>query len=370
MTVLNNTAPSNTVPKSSMQAIAYAEFHVEDTVKSAEKLVDGYGFTIDERYRRPGSGLECVLLVHGGVRLVLSRAISPTHPAAEYVRRHGDGVAVIGVLCDDAQAALADAAAHGAQVISAEDAAIAGFGDVAIRFVERTDPIMAELPGAVIDADADADAREVPLELIDHVAVCVPAGALHPTVAFCEQALGLRPIFSEYIEVGAQAMDSIVVQSASGAVTFTLLEPDTRRQAGQIDTFLDSHGGAGVQHLAFRTSDIATAVRIYNARDVEFLTTPSAYYDLLEERIGGTRIPTDVLRELNVLVDQDHDGQLFQIFTRTTHPRRTFFMELIERRGAGTFGTANIKALYQAVERQNADAAADTDADTDMDADR
>jgi 4-hydroxymandelate synthase len=361
MTVLDNTAPSNTVPKNTMQAIAYAEFHVEDTVKSAEKLVDGYGFTIDERYRRPGSGLDCVLLVHGGVRLVLSRAISPTHPAAEYVRRHGDGVAVIGVLCDDAQAALAGAAAHGAQVISAADATIAGFGDMAIRFVDRTDPVMAELPGT----DIDGGALEVPLELIDHVAVCVPSGALHPTVAFCEQVLDLRPIFSEYIEVGVQAMDSIVVQSALGAVTFTLLEPDTRRQPGQIDTFLDSHGGAGVQHLAFRTSDIATAVRTYSARDVEFLTTPSAYYDLLEERIGGTRIPTDVLRELNVLVDQDHDGQLFQIFTRTTHPRRTFFMELIERRGAGTFGTANIKALYQAVERQNADAAADTDMDAD-----
>jgi 4-hydroxymandelate synthase len=332
-----------------MQAIAYAEFHVEDTVKSAEKLVDGYGFTIDERYRRPGSGLECVLLVHGGVRLVLSSAVSPTHPAAEYVRRHGDGVAVIGVLCDDAQVALADAVARGAQVISAEDATIAGFGDMAIRFVERTDPAMAELP----DADVDA-AREVPLELIDHVAVCVPSGALHPTVAFCEQALGLRPIFSEYIEVGAQAMDSIVVQSASGAVTFTLLEPDTRRQPGQIDTFLDSHGGAGVQHLAFRTSDIATSVRTFSSREVEFLTTPGTYYDVLEERVGATRIPAEVLRELNVLVDRDHGGQLFQIFTRATHPRRTFFLELIERRGAGTFGTANIKALYQAVERQNA----------------
>lgn len=335
-----------TVSDVSMQAIAYAEFHVEDPVKSAARLVDGYGFRVDERYQRPGSGLECSLLVHGGVRLVLSSAVSPSHPAAEYVRRHGDGVAAIAVLCDDAQAACAQAAARGARVVSAEDATIAGFGDTVIRFVEPSDPALAELP-----ADADADD---PLELIDHVAVCVPAGELHSTVAVCEQALGLRPIFGEYIEVGAQGMDSIVVQSPSGAVTFTLLEPDTRRQPGQIDAFLDAHSGAGVQHLAFRTSDISTAVRTFGDREVEFLSTPGAYYDLLEERIGSTRIPTDVLRELNVLVDQDHDGQLFQIFTRTTHPRRTFFLELIERRGAGTFGTANIKALYQAVERQNA----------------
>lgn len=330
-----------------MLAVAYAEFHVEDPVKSAARLVDGYGFRVDGRYQRPGSGLECALLVHGGVRLVLSSATAPTHPAAEYVRRHGDGVAVIAVLCDDAQAACAQAAQRGARVISAPDATIAGFGDTAIRFVEPSDPALAQFPGA------DTDAPGL-LELIDHVAVCVPYGELHSTVAACEQALDLRPIFSEYVEVGVQAMDSVVLQSPSGAVTFTLLEPDTRRQPGQIDAFLDAHGGAGVQHLAFRTGDIATAVRTFGEREVEFLSTPGAYYDLLAERIGAAGIPIGVLRELNVLVDQDHDGQLFQIFTRTTHPRRTFFLELIERRGAGTFGTANIKALYQAVERQNA----------------
>jgi 4-hydroxymandelate synthase len=276
------------------------------------------------------------------VRLILSSAASPSHPAAEFVRRHGDGVAVIAVLCDDARAAVDEAVRRGARLLSAEDATIAGFGDTAIRFVEPGDPALATAaPGGL-------------LELIDHVAVCVSAGELQDTVAFCVQALGLQPIFSEYIEIGAQAMDSVVMQSRSGAVTFTLLEPDTTRQPGQIDAYLDAHGGAGVQHLAFRTGDIATAVRTFSAAEIEFLTTPAAYYDLLEERIGQTRIPTGVLRKLNVLVDQDHDGQLFQIFTRTTHPRRTFFLELIERRGAGTFGTANIKALYQAVERQNA----------------
>jgi 4-hydroxymandelate synthase len=335
-----------TVSENSMQAIAYAEFHVEDPVKAAARLVDGYGFAVDERYRRPDSGLDSTLLVHGGVRLVLSAAASPSHPAAEYVRRHGDGVAVVAMLCDDARAACDEAARCGARVISAEDSTIAGFGDTALRFVEASDPALA---GPVGDGAGGGL-----LEVIDHVAVVVPAGELHPTVAFCEEALDLRPIFSEYVEVGAQAMDSVVVQSPSGAVTFTLLEPDTSRQPGQIDAYLDAHGGAGVQHLAFRTGDIATAVRTFSGREVEFLSTPAAYYDVLEERLGPTRIPADVLRDLNVLVDQDHDGQLFQIFTRTTHPRRTFFLELIERRGAGTFGTANIKALYQAVERQNA----------------
>ncbi len=171
---------------------------------------------------------------------------------------------------------------------------------------------------------------------------------------FCEAALGMHRIFGEYIEVGEQAMDSSVVQSASGEVTFTLIEPDTSRRSGQIDTFLADHDGAGVQHLAFRTGDIAAAVRSARDRGVAFLTTPGTYYDALAERLGATAIPVETLRELDVLVDQDHGGQLFQIFARSTHPRRTYFVELIERQGAGTFGTANIKALYEAVERQRA----------------
>jgi 4-hydroxymandelate synthase len=174
-----------------------------------------------------------------------------------------------------------------------------------------------------------------------------------PTVEFCERVLGLRPIFGDFIEVGAQAMDSVVVQSESGDVTFTLLEPCTDREPGQIDAFLAAHEGPGVQHLALRTDDIAAAVRSLGARGVEFLTTPAAYYDELDRRLGPTGFQTAELRELHVLVDQDHGGRLFQIFSRSAHPRRTFFFELIERRGASTFGTANIKALYEAVERQN-----------------
>ncbi len=344
-----------------MRDIAYAEFYVEDTVKAAAALVDGYGFALDEGFGRPGSGLDSALLVNGGVRLVLSAAQSPTHPAAEFVRRHGDGVAVLAVVCDNARAACAQAVARGARVVSEPDHTIAVFGDMALRFVEPCDPVLTAAPeGAGAgprsgsgSGPGSAAAVPGPLEVIDHVAVCIPAGELRSTVEFCERALGLRPIFGEYIEVGEQAMDSVVVQSPSGTVTFTLLEPDASRRPGQIDAFLGAHRGAGVQHLAFRTGDIAAAVRGFGAREVEFLTTPGAYYDLLEERLGPTGIPTGVLRELNVLVDPDHDGQLFQIFARSTHRRRTFFFELIERRGAGTFGTANIKALYQAVERQN-----------------
>lgn len=327
-----------------IHAITHIEYHCTDAAQSAADLITGFGFAPDTRQPEQRPGVHSVHLHQGGIRLRLSSAAAPDHPVAEFVRRHGDGVAVIALGCTDPQAALERAERHGGRVLDRDGGLVAGFGDVALRFVADgpADP-EPEQPGALLDA-------------LDHAAICVPAGELAPAVRFCEAALGFHRIFGEYIEVGAQAMDSSVVQSGSGAVTFTLIEPDTSRQPGQIDTFLDAHAGTGVQHLAFRTHDIATAVRTFGERGVEFLTTPSAYYDGLAERLGSTAIPVPVLRELDVLVDQDHGGQLFQIFTRSVHSRRTFFLELIERQGAGTFGTANIKALYEAVERQNAPA--------------
>ncbi|HEY3869857.1 MAG TPA: 4-hydroxyphenylpyruvate dioxygenase [Actinocrinis sp.] len=348
-----------------IQRVAYAEFHVEDARKSADQLVSGYGFRIEDGYRRPGfggpgPGPDSVLLVHGGVRLVVTGAagVPADHPVAEFVRRHGDGVAVIGVLCDDARAACADAISRGAHLVDSDALSIALFGDVTLRFVQPDDPVLADavasVPAPSTPAPPQVEPPGGPFAAIDHVAVCVPSGRLAPTVEFCERTLGLRRIFSEYIEIGRQGMDSVVVQSGSGEVTFTLLEPAAGRRPGQIDAFLAAHEGAGVQHLALRTGDIARAVRAFGSRDVDFLTTPAEYYDALEARLGPTGIPLEALRGLNVLVDQDHGGQLFQIFASSVHPRRTYFFELIERRGAGTFGTANIRALYEAVERRRA----------------
>jgi 4-hydroxymandelate synthase len=325
-----------------IQGIAHIEYHCADAEQTAAELAACYGFAREPGPAGAGHGVRTVELGQGGIRLRLSSAADPGHPVARFVRQHGEGVAVIALGCLDPRAALDRAVRHGAR--ETEPGLVAGFGDVALRFVAAQQPPPSAPDGL--------------LEALDHVAICVPAGELAPAVRFCEAALGFHRIFGEYIEVGAQAMDSSVVQSASGAATFTLIEPDTTRLPGQIDTFLDSHQGTGVQHLAFRTADIATAVRTFRGRGVEFLSTPAAYYQQLEQRLGRTAIPVRTLRELDILVDQDHGGQLFQIFTRSVHPRRTFFLELIERQGAGTFGTANIKALYEAVERQSATASA------------
>lgn len=159
-------------------------------------------------------------------------------------------------------------------------------------------------------------------------------------------------IFTEYITVGTQAMDSQVVQSSSGAITLTLLEPDTSRDPGQLDEFVKNFGGGGVQHVAFTSDDIVGSVRRMGAHGTEFLKTPPAYYRLLAERMQPNGHSIEDLLATNVLADEDQNGQLFQLFARSVLPRNTLFFEVIERVGARTFGTRNISSLYEAVEME------------------
>lgn len=342
-----------------VSGIDHVEFYVADAEQAAALLrteygmrVHGHSTTADHR---------SVLLGQGDIRLLVTEGTTDRHPASTFVARHGDGPATIALATDDPDAALTEAVAAGAVPMTtsldtaldsappASQVRITAFGDVAHTFVRPGE--LTETMGAA--PEPDAGALDL-LDVLDHVAVCVPDGQLEPTVRFYQDVLGFGLIFQEYIEVGDQAMNSQVVQSPSGGVTLTLLEPDTTRTPGQIDDFVRSHDGAGVQHLALRTDDIATGVRTLGERGVRFLTTPGSYYHELERRLGHIGLPVDTLRDLNILVDQDNEGELFQIFAQSTHPRRTFFFEIIERRHALTFGSANIKALYEAVERERA----------------
>jgi 4-hydroxymandelate synthase len=359
--------------------VDHIELYVGDAIAAAHALRTAYGFRV-YGHGGPDTGLagqRTIVLGQGDVRVMLTSGLHHDHPASQFVAKHGDGVAVMAFRTDNAEADYAEAVAAGgsglreprtfqtggARVVTAE---VAGFGDVIYRLVER-DGASADgrsassrvddfLPGAIeMEPGADAGADEDLLRLIDHAAVCVPAGELDPTVAFHERVLGFAVTFQEYIEIGEQGVRSKVVQSPSGGVTFTILEPDISRQAGQIDDFLAWHDGAGVQHIAFLTKDIVRAVRTLTGRGVEFAVTPSSYYDMLGARLGATDIEVEALRPLGILVDRDHWGQMYQIFAKSTHIRRTYFLELIDRHGARTFGTSNIPALYAAKERELAE---------------
>ena len=340
--------------------------HVELYVGDAQQTTFYLCSTLDFEVLGQGEvdGQRSVLLGHGDVRLLLTSGLSADQPATDYVQKHGDGVATIGLRIDDAAEAFNEAVRRGARPVEQPrvwrqqdgsevvTACVSGFGDVNHRFVQRRDG-EAFLPGA-IDEPTSAPSAGKKLELVDHFAVCVPAGELDAIVAYYQRVFGFEQIFEERIEIGDQAMDSKVVQDLSRTVTLTILAPDPVRQAGQIDDFLSSNEGAGVQHIAFSTAEITNAVSTFAERGMRFLSTPSSYYDDVERRMGDVGVPLDRLREGNILVDRDHGGEMFQIFTESAFVRRTLFFELIERRGALTFGSNNIKALYEAKERERA----------------
>ena len=349
--------------------IDHIELYVGDAIAAAQSLCTAYGFRA-YGHGGPETGLpgqRSVLVGQGDIRVLLTSGLHQDHPASQFVARHGDGVAVTAFRTSSAAAAYTDAVAAGgsglrqpctwengeASVVTAE---VAGFGDVVYRLVERHGADAQFQPGAIEMEPGAADgADDDLLRTIDHAAVCVPAGELDSTVAFHEQVFGFAVTFQEYIEVGEQGLMSKVVQSPSGGVTFTILQPDLTRQAGQIDDFLSWHGGAGVQHIAFRTNDIVHAIQTFTGRGVEFAVTPPSYYDMLAARLGATDIAVEAMRPLGILVDRDHWGQMYQIFAKSTHIRRTYFLELIDRHGARTFGTSNIPALYAAKERELAE---------------
>lgn len=327
--------------------VGYVELYVteEDEEPSLHYLGASFGFSVVAR--ASAGNMNSVLLRQGDASVVVS-----TGPGTdEFLAAHGEGVADIALICDDmagAEAAVV-AGARRQDTIGGLPALIM-LGDVRHTL----------LPGSAYHRGRLADGRQwTPVEAaaplgcikrLDHIAVCAePEGMAQ--VAGCYRPLGFENFYSEYVEVGEQAMDSLVIR-AGGAV-FTMLEPDTGRKPGQIDDFLARNCGAGVQHLAFEVTGIIAAVREYRDRGIEFLAVPPAYYESLMERMPELDDEISELRRAHVLADRDAWGQLLQLFTRPPHRNRTLFYELIERRGARCFGSTNIRELYKAVEREH-----------------
>ena len=337
-------------------AVDYVEFYVSDIDRNLDWLIDGYGFVVRADSGAADATTRTVNLGQGGIDLLLTCSTGDDAPRA-YTERHGDGVADIGIRVPDAAGAFAEAVRRGARPVLAPvtrgavtTATIVGFGDVTHTFIQRPDgSTVAELRGL---AALPGPACGVGLGKVDHFAVCVEPGRLEETVEYYQRALDFDLTLSERIVTGDQAMFVKAVQSRSRAVTLTLVEADPTLGAAQIDEFLKNHDGVGVQHMAFSTNDILSSVRGLTDRGVELLPTPAAYYATLADRVRPARHSIEQLRALNILVDEDHDGQLYQIFAKSVHPRKTIFLEIIERAGATTFGSSNIKNLYDAVETQ------------------
>jgi 4-hydroxymandelate synthase len=328
--------------------IDYVELYVTDRQSAVDYFVSAFGFTpVAESVSHDQNS---ALLQQGSVQLLVTAG----RATQEFLDTHGDGIADIALTCDDVAATRDTALAAGASVTASAAGVpiVSGFAHVRHTLVPLSASPKTRLPAGRVWSRSEPAARTVErIRLLDHVAICLEPGTLKTCADFYGDAFGLVRYSSEYVEVGDTAMDSIVVRSPSGGVTFTILEPDSTKSAGQLDAFLGRNGGPGVQHLAFRVDDVITSVRDFQDRGVGFLRTSTSYYDMLAERLPDLSAEIADLQSTHVLADRDEWGYLLQLFTRSPHERNTLFYELIQRRGARGFGSANIRALYEAVER-------------------
>ncbi|QRO01828.1 4-hydroxyphenylpyruvate dioxygenase [Archangium violaceum] len=348
--------------------------HIELYVADAHAAADFYVARLGLRklaVAGPETGLagrRSVLLGHGGMRLVVTSALEPTGPVAEYVARHGDGVADIALRVEDAAAVFERVVGAGGKAVARPvttrvaghevvRAVVEVVGNVRHSLIQRPEGLQRGWYEGFVALEAEPTPLPHGLLDFDHFALCLELGQLDPLVRFYQEVLGFRLSHTEYVETAASGMNSKVVESANGRVKFPMQEPIPGRP-GQIDDFLAKHGGSGVQHVALLSDDIAAALRGLSARGMRFMTTPGSYYEMLGERVGRIDEDVEVLRSLNVLVDRDEWGYLLQIFAKSDHDRRTLFFEIIQRKDARGFGSANVRALFQAVEREQMRAAA------------
>jgi 4-hydroxyphenylpyruvate dioxygenase len=298
------------------------------------------------------------------VRLVLTSGLDPDDPISEHVKLHGDGVRDIAFAVQGAAQIFEETVRHGARPVMEptvfEDemgqmvkATIAAYGDTVHSFVERDGYGGAFLPGYQ-PIKSPASACPTGIREIDHLAVNVEPHRLDNWIDYYNHVLGFHQSHQEDILTEESSMNSKVVENSNGQIKFPIIEPNSSRRKSQIEEFLSFYHGPGVQHIALSCDDIVKTVRQLRENGIEFLSTPGSYYDLLEERIGKIEEDVDALRELSILVDRDKWGYLMQIFTKPLQSRPTVFLELIQRKMARGFGGGNIKALYQAVEREQA----------------
>jgi 4-hydroxymandelate synthase len=334
------------------QDIEYVELYTSDMTSAADYFISSFGFT--PMAESASEGRRSLLLRHGTVQLVVTTG----RGTEEFTEAHGDGIANIAFGCDEPARVCECAVAAGASLLNSDPGrlVVSGFGDTHHSLVDRS-------AGASLPNDrawkplSGASAKPGRIWLLDHVAILVEGGTLTRWADFCTKAFGFVRYSGEYIQIGEQGIGSIVVRSPSGGITFTILEQDQAKKPGQVEGFIARHGGPGVQHLAFLVDDIVSAVHEFRSRGVEFLQSPNAYYEMLAHRLPSIREEIAGLRATNVLADHDEWGYLLQLFTRSPYQRNTLFYELVQRRGARGFGAANIRALYEAVERDGSGAA-------------
>jgi len=348
----------------------YVEFYVGNARQAAYFYRSAFGMRLTG-YRGPETGtrdLASWLVEQGKIRFVFTSALAPGHPVAEHARLHGDGVRDIALWVDDAEAAYRETTRRGASGVREPEtlrdeqgevriSAIATYGDTIHSFVERRNYRGVFLPGFAPVEGADSVARPAGLKYIDHMVGNVGWGAMNTWVDFYRDVMGFR-LYQHFddqdISTEYSALMSKVMANGNDRVKFPINEPAEGKRKSQIEEYLDFYRGPGVQHIAMATDNIIDTVSRLRGQGIEFLRVPAAYYEDLTARTGPIDEPIDRLRELGILVDRDDEGYMLQIFTRPVEDRPTLFYEVIQRKGSRSFGKGNFKALFEALEREQA----------------
>jgi 4-hydroxyphenylpyruvate dioxygenase len=359
--------PADEFPVNGMDAVVFA-------VGNARHAAHFYSTAFGMRcvaYHGPETGCRdeaAYVLESGAARFVFRGPVRAGTDLGRHVTVHGDGVIDLAIDVPSAEAAYEHAIARGATGLSEPEvfedsagkvvlAAIATYGDTRHTLVERANYSGPYLPGYVAaDPLAVPEGRPFFTE-IDHCVGNVELGKMDEWVGFYQQVMGftnMKEFVGDDIATEYSALMSKVVADGTRKVKFPINEPAAGKKKSQIDEYLEFYGGPGVQHIALATDDIVAAVRGMRAAGLDFLSTPASYYDTLGEWVGDTRVPLSELRELGILADRDEDGYLLQIFTKPVQDRPTVFFELIERHGSQGFGKGNFKALFEAIEREQA----------------
>jgi 4-hydroxyphenylpyruvate dioxygenase len=345
----------------------HVEFYVGNAKQAAYYYAHAFGFTI-VAYAGLETGLRdrvSYVLQQGKVRFVLTAPLGPEGDVAEHVQRHGDGVRDIALDVEDVDRAHEGTTERGARSVEAPEtisddngtvrrAAIATYGDTIHSFIDRSKYKGVFLPGF---KPTGAKPKDGPLLYVDHMVGNVPLGDMNRFVAYYRDTMGFsqwqhfddKDISTEY-----SALMSKVMADGSGRIKFPINEPAEGKRKSQIEEYLEYYRGPGVQHIALATADIIETVARLRDSGVSFLIVPRAYYDSLPSRVGTIDENIDTLAGLGILVDRDEEGYLLQLFTKPVEDRPTLFYEIIQRKGSRGFGKGNFKALFEAIEREQA----------------
>jgi 4-hydroxyphenylpyruvate dioxygenase len=348
---------------------------VGNATQSAHFFQSAFGMEL-VAYSGPETGnrdSHAYVLRSGAARFVIQGAYDPASPLADHHRAHGDGIVDIALSVPDVDRCIAHAEAQGATVLerphdltdehgTVRVGAIATYGDTRHTLVDRSRYSGPYLPGYVARTSSFVKRDGAPKRLfqaVDHVVGNVELGAMDRWVEFYNRVMGftnMAEFVGADIATDYSALMSKVVANGNHRVKFPLNEPAVGKKKSQIDEYLEFYGGPGAQHVALATNDILGTVDALRAEGIEFLSTPDSYYEdpELRARIGNVRAPIEELQRRGILVDRDEDGYLLQIFTKPIGDRPTVFFELIERHGSLGFGIGNFKALFEAIEREQA----------------